>query len=61
MVHNSVLRVVSASTSLLIKYNKLREVCVYLSKVHSSEEAYTSVTSSFFKRCPVKFFEELGG
>ena len=61
MVLNSVLKVVSASTSLLIKYNKVREVCVYLSKVHSSEEAYAFVTSSFFNRCPVKFSEDLNG
>ena len=58
---NSVLKVVSASTTLLIRCNKVREGCVYLSKVHSSEEAYASVTSSFFERCPVEFSEELSG
>ena len=61
MVLNSVLMVISASTSLLIRYNKVRKGCFYLSKVHSSEEAYASVTSSFFERCPVKFSEELSG
>ena len=61
MVLNSVLKVVSASTSLLIRYNKVREGCVYLSKLHNSEEAYASVTSSFVKHCPVKFSEELSG
>ena len=46
VVLNSVLKVVPASTSLLIRYNKVKEEgCVYLSKVHSSEEAYASVTS----------------
>ena len=60
MVLNSVLKVVSASTSL-IRHNKVREGCVYLSKVHSSEEAHASVTSSFLKRCPVEFSEELSG
>ena len=59
MVLNSVLKVVSASTSLLIRHNKVREGCIYLSKVHSSEEAHASVTSSFLKRCPVEFSEEL--
>ena len=59
MVLNSVLKVVSAGTSLLIRYNKVTEGCAYLSKVHSSEEAYASVTSWFFKLCPVKFSEEL--
>ena len=54
MVLNSVLRVMSASTSLLIRHNKV-------SKVHSSEEAHASVTSSFLKRCPVEFSEELSG
>ena len=44
MVLNSVLKVVSASTSLLIRHNKVREGCVYLSKVHSSKEANVSVT-----------------
>ena len=61
MVLNSALKVVSASTSLLIRYNKVREGCFYLSKVHSSEEAYASVNSSFFKRCPVELSEELSG
>ena len=61
MVLNSVLKVVSAGTSLLIRRNKVREACVYPSKVHSSEVAYPSVTSSFFKRCAVKFSEELSG
>ena len=61
MVLNSVLKVVSLSTSLLIRYNKVREGCVYLSKLHNSEEAYASVTSSFVKHCPVKFSEELSG
>ena len=61
MVLNSVLKVVSANTSLLIRYNKVRDGRVYLSKVHGSEKAYASVTSSFFKRCPVKFPEELSG
>ena len=60
MVLNSVLKVVSASTSL-IRHNKVREGCVYLSKVHSSEEAYASVTSAFFKWRLVKFSEELSG
>ena len=59
MVFNSVLKVVSVSTSLPIRYNKVMESCVYLSKVHSSEEAYASVTSSFFKQCPVDFSEVL--
>ena len=61
MVLNSVLKVVSASTSLLIRCKKVREGCIYLSNVHSSKEAYASVTSSFFKQCPVEFFEELSG
>ena len=61
MVLNSEL-VVSASTSLFIRHNKVREEgCVYIGKVHSSAEAYASVTSSFFKRCPVMFSEELSG
>ena len=53
--------VVSTSTSLLIRHNKVREGCVYLNKVHSSEEAHASVTSSFLKRCPVNFSEEPSG
>ena len=48
MVLNSVLKVMSASASLLIGYNTVREGCYYLRKVHSSEEAYVSVTSKFF-------------
>ena len=59
MVLNSVLKVLSASTNLFITYNKVREGCFYLSNVHSSEEAYASVTFLFFERRPVKFFEEL--
>ena len=58
---NSVLKVVSASISLLIRHNKVREGCVYLSKVHSSEEAHASMTSLFLKQCPVEFSEELSG
>ena len=61
MVLSSVLKVVSASTSLLIRFNKFREGCVYFSKVHSSEKAYAFLTFSFFKRCLVKFSEELSG
>ena len=48
MVVNSVLKVVSCG-------------CVYLSKVHSSEEAHASVTSLFLKWCLVEFSEELRG
>ena len=59
MVLNSVLKIVSATTSLLLRHNKVREGCVYLSKAHSSEEAYASVTSAFFKWRLVKFSEEL--
>ena len=61
VLNNSVLKVVSASTSLLkvIRHNKVREGCVYFSKVHSSKEAHASVTSSFLKWCPVEFSEEL--
>ena len=61
MMLNSVLKVVSASTSFLIRHNKVREGCVYLSKVHSSEEAHASVTSLFLKWCLVEFSEELRG
>ena len=58
MVLNSVLKVVSASTSVHIRHNKVREGCVDLRKVHSSEEAPVSMTSSLLKRCPAKFSEE---
>ena len=61
LVLNSVLKVVSPSASLPIRHNKVREGCVYLSKVHSSEEAYASVTSAFFKWRLVKFSEEFSG
>ena len=49
MVLNSVLKVMPESTSLLISYNNVREGCIYLSKVHGFEEAYASVSSSFFE------------
>ena len=61
IVFNSKLKIMSASTNLLITYNKVREGCFYLSKMHSFEKAYTSVTSSFFELGPVKFSEELSG
>ena len=46
MVLNSVLKVVSSSTSLLIRYKKVREGCVYLSKMHSSDSS-SGAKSSF--------------
>ena len=61
MVLDIVLKVISASTSLIIRYKHVREGCFHLRKVHSFEEAYASVTSSFFERCPVMFSEELSG